>query len=238
MFNFKKKKILIIAPHPDDEVFSCGGLIHRCKSEGGEVYVLYMTVGTTHDYSANGLSRKNERLAEVEKVAKFFKFDGYRIALPGDKYHLHLDSIPQRELINEIECKGDICLDKLKPCIVIAPSGDDYNQDHRAVNQAVITAVRPVVPEYKCLQKLILKYEPPNIWSDRGMQDAPNFYIELSEEDIKAKLKAVNLYKSQIKDPQGPFSLHGAKTHALMRGMQIGRKYAEAFFARRILISK
>jgi hypothetical protein len=194
-------------------------------------------VGTTCDYSANGISYKNERLAEIEQVAGFFNLDGYRIALPGNKYHLRLDNIPQRKLINEIECNGDICLDKIKPCVVIAPSGDDYNQDHRAVNQAVITAVRPVVPNYKCLQKLILKYEPPNIWSDRGMQFASNFYIELSEEDIKAKLKAINLYKSQIKDPIGPFSVHGAKTHALIRGMQIGKKYAEAFFARRILIS-
>ena len=51
MFQLDFMKTLVIAPHPDDEVFGCGGLLHRLKAAGGEVYVLYMTVGTAADFS-------------------------------------------------------------------------------------------------------------------------------------------------------------------------------------------
>lgn len=37
--------IAIIAPHPDDEVLGCGGLIQRLTSLGHEVYVIFLTGG-------------------------------------------------------------------------------------------------------------------------------------------------------------------------------------------------
>ena len=97
MSYFKNKKILIISPHPDDEVFGCGGLIHRCKREGGEVYVLYLTVGTTKDFSAKGISTLDERMNEVEKVVKFLKIDveGFELeVLEGAKNLLSSSNAP------------------------------------------------------------------------------------------------------------------------------------------------
>ena len=34
------KKFLIIAPHPDDEILGCGGLINKIKSHNGKIIVL------------------------------------------------------------------------------------------------------------------------------------------------------------------------------------------------------
>ena len=106
MISFKDQKVLILAPHPDDEVFGAGGLIHRIKREGGKVYILYLTVGTTRDFSKRGGSTEKERVREIEKAAKFLKYDGWKIAFPGNDYHMKLDSVPQLHLINEIE-RGD-----------------------------------------------------------------------------------------------------------------------------------
>lgn len=234
---FTNKKVLIISPHPDDEVFGCGGLIHRCQREGGQVYLLYLTVGTTKDFSKKGFSRKQERIAEIKKIAKFLRFAGYKIAFPGDNYHLQLDTLPQKKLIKEIESGSEISLEAIKPAMVIIPSINDYNQDHRAVNQAVVTATRPVTPKYKHLQEIVLEYElPPNTWSDKCLQFSPNFFVELSVADLRAKVKALSIYRSQLKDPSGLFSAHGIKTLANLRGIQNGKKYAEAFYLRRFIV--
>ena len=39
----KKKNILIVAPHPDDETLGCGGTILRHVSEGHSVHWMIMT---------------------------------------------------------------------------------------------------------------------------------------------------------------------------------------------------
>ena len=103
MLSFKDKKVLIISPHPDDEVIGCGGLISKIKENGGKVYVLFLTNGDTNDFSAVGKSTSRQRNNEIEKVAKFLKFDDYEIAFEGNSYHLRLDKVPQIEIISKIE---------------------------------------------------------------------------------------------------------------------------------------
>ena len=44
-------KILVIAAHPDDEVYGMGGTIARLSSEGNEVHVLIVTDGCTAQYA-------------------------------------------------------------------------------------------------------------------------------------------------------------------------------------------
>lgn len=44
-------RILVIAPHPDDEVISCGGLIQRARADGAEVHVALMTNGDGSELS-------------------------------------------------------------------------------------------------------------------------------------------------------------------------------------------
>ena len=38
-------RVLVLAPHPDDEVLCCGGLIRRALERGAEVHVVWMTSG-------------------------------------------------------------------------------------------------------------------------------------------------------------------------------------------------
>jgi len=237
MFDLANLKALVIAPHPDDEVFGCGGLIHRIKRAGGQVYVLYLTVGDTQDFSSKGRSSQQERAKEMEKVAGFYGFDGYKIAFPGNQHHLQLDAIPQKKLIGVIERDSEISLEAVRPNLVLSPSLDDHNQDHRAVAQATISAVRPVPAKYKALQNLVLTYELPyQNWCHKGVLSFPNFFIELEKQDLQAKAAAVRFYKSQIKDTRSALSAYGVRSLAQLRGLQVGNRHAEAYEAKRILI--
>lgn len=231
--NFKKERLLIIAPHPDDEVIGCAGLISRVKADGGKVYVLFLTVGDTKDFSKKGLSTQNQRLSEIEKVAKFLKYDNYHIAFPGDKYHLQLDKLPQKDLINEIE-RGKLSLEKAKPTTIIFPSFDDYNQDHRATANAAFAACRPAAADYKLLPKMILSYESTTSSWSLSDKKALNFYVTLTTKNLSAKLHALKLYKSQIRNKLHPRSIEKIKSLAKIRGAIYGVEHAEAYNLYRI----
>jgi LmbE family N-acetylglucosaminyl deacetylase/ribosomal protein S18 acetylase RimI-like enzyme len=44
-------RLLIFAPHPDDETLGCGGLIQQAQEAGAEVYVVLMTNGDASEYA-------------------------------------------------------------------------------------------------------------------------------------------------------------------------------------------
>lgn len=228
---------LVIAPHPDDEVYGCGGLLHRLKANGSKVYVLYMTVGPTMDFSPKGISTAQERMDELRQVAEFLKFDAYCIALPGDEYHLKLDAAPQKDLVHAIERGTDLSLEKVKPDIVLTTSNADYNQDHRAVSRATMTAVRPASSKYKAFQPLVLTYELPyHQWNVVEALPTPGLFVKLDDQDIQAKIAALALYKSQTKATESPLSAHGVKALATYRGLQCGVAAAEAYQIKRLVI--
>jgi len=231
------ERALVIAPHPDDEVFGCGGTIRRLRKKGAEVYVMYVTVGTTQDRSAKGSSSSAERMEEVERVARYLDLSGYDFALPGDEYHLQLDTVPQKELIRAIEVGSEVSFERIRPDIVLTPSVSDYNQDHRAVSHATLTAARPASRKLKHFQPLIASYELPyHQWNIAETQTSPSVLIRLEEDDLAEKLEALSIYASQLKDPSNPLSLRGAEAMARYRGLQCDAPAAEAFQLARLVL--
>ena len=236
MLNLESRTALVVAPHPDDEAFGCGGLIHRLKASGGKVFVLYMTVGTTEDFSAAGRSTAEERLAEVARVAEFLRLDGHAVAFPGDDHHLRLDALPRRTLIHAIERGSELALERIRPDVVLVPGGSDYNQDHQAVSEATITAVRPGAPEHKCSPPVVLTYELPcSQWHVGDALPSPSLFVRLDPADLRAKLGALELYRSQLKSARGPLSRRGVELLAGYRGLQCGAEAAEAFCIKKLV---
>ena len=235
MLSFKDKKVLIISPHPDDEVIGCGGLISKIKKDGGKVYVLFLTNGDAADFSKAGKSTIRQRNHEIEKVAKFLKYDDYEIAFEGNSYHLMLDKLPQLELISMIERNSRLALEKIKPALVLLPHPESYNQDHRAAETATFSACRPASPNNKFQPKTILSYEfPGDYWSLR-ISALFNFFVELTKGHLENKLNALKLYKSQVRRHPNPRSFDALHSLATLRGAQSGCSLAEAFQLFRIL---
>lgn len=236
MFSLKNQSLLIIAPHPDDEVLGCGGLIKKIKDNGGKVYVLFLTVGDTQDYRKEGMSTGSERMREIENVAKHMKYDDYRIAFQGNQYHLRLDQLAQLDLMKEFE-SGPLSLNKLKPDIVATPYFSDYNQDHRAATMALFGATRPTPDDQKPLTKIILGYEsvPTAGWWDPNKQNM-NFYLHLTKKELETKMKGLELYTSQVRMGNHPRALASIKKLAAMRGIESGVDAAEAFFIYRLIV--
>jgi len=70
MLNFKNERLLIIAPHADDEILGCFGLIDFIKKNGGKVYVQVMTLGGYSKLGAKKITKEKWK-AEFLKVCTF-----------------------------------------------------------------------------------------------------------------------------------------------------------------------
>jgi len=236
MIGLKDARLLVIAPHPDDEVLGCAGLIHRIKAAGGKVFVLFLTLGTTADYSPQGISTSQTRNKEIKEVMKYLRIDDFEIAFPGNKYHLKLDQLPVFDLIETIEKKSKVSIANASPTILATSQVSDYNQDHSTVAKASVAATRPAPHDLKPFLPLVLSYEfAANSWNMLN-SPPPNFYVSLSKEDLKAKIKAMQIYKSQIRRGFHTRSAKTIESLAKLRGAQVGCYAAEAFYCYRFFI--
>ncbi|HCS78234.1 TPA: PIG-L family deacetylase [Patescibacteria group bacterium] len=236
MHKFKNERLLVIAPHPDDEAIGCAGLITKINTAGGKVFVLFLTIGDTKDFSKKGVSSVSEREAEIVKVAQFLKFDDWEIAFRSSEYHLRLDAHGQQPIINLIERKSRISIEKIKPTIVTFPSLYSYNQDHQVVAHATHAALRPAEPVTKHFVSTVLAYEMPmDRWS-LNQQMVPNFFVPLTKAEMKTKTHAMSLYSSQMRPAPNPRSLEILKSFAQLRGAHVGHDFAEAYYCYRMLM--
>ncbi|WP_040781604.1 PIG-L deacetylase family protein [Nocardia pneumoniae] len=229
-FDWDVQRVLIIAPHPDDEVLGCGGLISRVKREGGEVHVLYVTAGEVADFSLAGRSTAAEKLREIEKVAESFSLDGWHLALPGDKHNLRLDILPRSQLVDLLERPGNpLAFPTLKPSVVLAPDPTSYNQDHQAVASAVLTALRPGPDAFRHQPTAVLTYEEAaDSWSAQPAL-VRNVFVELAADDVDRKVATMALHASQWREHPHTRSKEALRGLAVLRGAQSGYRYAEAF---------
>lgn len=235
MLDLKQKTLLVIAPHPDDEVIGCAGLIQKVKKENGKVYILFLTVADTQDFSKRGQSTTDERLEEIRNVAGFLAFDGWRIALPGKEYHLKLDQVPQLDLISEIERGEKISIESTKPDIIVFPEFGDYNQDHRAAAAATFAACRPAPSAEKYIPATIVSSEAPmSAWSHASQASNVNMFLPLTEMETKNKMAAMDMYATQVRAPNHPRHSETLRALAQLRGSTSGHPYAEAFTVHKI----
>jgi LmbE family N-acetylglucosaminyl deacetylase len=126
-------KILVIAPHPDDEVLGCGGTIAKYAKKGENVYLCIVTKAYAPEWSEEFLKNRPKEIKKANKILGIKKT--YFLGVPTVK----LDTIPQKEL-NEAILR---VLNKIKPEIVYLPHMGDLNKDHRLVFQAAMVALRP-----------------------------------------------------------------------------------------------
>lgn len=235
MLNLDQKTLLVVAPHADDEVLGCGGLMQKVKQAGGKVYVLFLTAGDTVDFSGQGNSNLQDRLTEVEKATSYMSVDGYRVAFPGNQYHLRLDTVAQKDLIFEIESGENVSLQAVKPDIIATSLHTHYNQDHRVASQATFAATRPMPEQFKAFQPLVLGYEQVNdTWHPHATQSA-NCYIELTEEEVDKKIIGYYQHASQVRTGHHPRSGTSIKTHARLRGAEAGVPFAESYYIYRLV---
>ncbi len=212
-------KLLVIAPHPDDEVLGVGGTIARFASDGAEVCVVVMTKGCPPDYPEDDykLARQEAHAAHAVLGVKETVFLDFPAA--------RLDTIPHRD-INAQLCQ--ICR-KVQPDKLFVPFVGDIHMDHQLVFLSSLVAARPNNP---LAPKEIYAYETLSETNWNAPYLAPNFvpnvFIDISAH-LETKLQAMQMYASQVQPFPSERSEEALRALATLRGATVGRYAAEAF---------
>ena len=208
-------RIVVIAPHNDDEILGVGGTMAKYAAQGHEVIVCEVTAGDLEDEMVQ--LQKREAIASHE--------------LMGVKTHfMDLPVVGLREMkTTELNSAFLKHMQELKPDIVFLPHKGDMHIDHRMVVEAAMVALRPVT--FPKLQA-IYAYETlsETEWNTPSADNLfiPTMYVDITEE-IETKLRAMECHKSQLCDYPHPRSIEALRALAMHRGSTICRKYAEAF---------
>lgn len=224
-----KQRMLVIAPHADDECFGCAGTMARIKHLGGEVYCIVCSVGDLKHYDG-----KTERVSgstreeELASVMQYLQVDDWEILYRDEQTHLRLDAIPRRDLVSQFERDCKLALDKVKPTMLAIPVSS-YNQDHDAVFRAAWTACRPGVPSIKPFQPIVLGYDNTSLfWSLEREKFHPNFYVDISD-FLEQKLTALSMHKSQMRDAIHHSSVQNVEYISRVRGREVSVEAAEGY---------
>ena len=128
-------RVLVIAPHPDDETFGVGGTLALHRAAGDPVCVLFLTSGDAGDWSG-------ERTAEQIRMTREGEAGRALAELGVDEWEFW--RYPDRGVTVE----GDLverltaAVRRVGPTLIYAPSPLDINPDHRATARALRAAVR------------------------------------------------------------------------------------------------
>ncbi|GEM_PF-2505118 len=193
MANLSLHRVLVIAPHPDDDVIACAGLLQRA----GEPRILFVTDGernpwpqrflfgklrlTDEDRAQWGAMRRREALESLqitgagEHQTRFLGFPDQRLmslARRGDRRLLAL-------LTEEIRT--------FAPTLIVSPSTFDAHYDHRAIAWYAHQAAR------ECGAEIVT-------YSIHGgaPRNRVRAVLELAEDERQRKRAAILSHKSQL----------------------------------------
>ena len=204
-------KILVIAPHPDDEVLGMGGTIKKLSPKNN-ITLLIMTDGASAQYSDKKMikvrkesCKKSSKILGISEI-KFLNFKDMK-----------LDSVPQLEINQEIEK----IIKKIQPKIVFTSPKNDLNRDHDVTFNSTLVATRPSSSGVK----KVFSYELPG-YTKKPF--SPNHYEDITKQFVH-KIKAFKMYKSEIMKFLHPRSIESIENLAVYRGIQAGIAKAESF---------
>lgn len=207
-------ELLLIVPHPDDEVFGCGGLFVKMAAAGRKVATLTLTKGGA-GLTLELCSREEiEVFREVELraslntlgVKDIFIWD-YPDYVPDDKRGMDLrpglSGIDQTEIVTRIVS----LLERLEPKTILTfpPNGANGHPDHVMTNKFVLAAIEKAKHKVEKLY-YFSSSEPYSALTRDGFLSAdeileqqlyPSHYIDLDKYQLEKKLAAMAQHKTQ-----------------------------------------
>ncbi len=214
-------KILVIAPHPDDELLGVGGTLLKKKEEGHELGWLIMSkMKEKHGWEKERIEIRSNEILKVTKELNINNENLFQLDFATTK----LDKYPFSEIVNEVSKT----IKYFRPEIIFIPHFGDIHSDHRISFNAISACSKWF--RYPSI-KYIYSYETISETEYNLIKTnnfSPNYFIDITNY-MDQKIKLLSIYKSEISKPPFPRSFEVIEALATFRGSQSGFKFAEAF---------
>jgi len=196
-----KGRVVVFAPHPDDETLGCGGTIAKKLAEGYEAIIVVMTDGRFLLLKSFGID-DDPSPEQVKEIRRGEVLRATKILGVPEKNVIFLDFVDGTLGENEeaVEEKVTEVLEKYAPSEVYFPFERDAHPDHQAANRIVRRAVKklgikPLMYRYTIMHKAarfgpLLEFLASIFKRDR-------IYVDVSEV-LPLKREAVKEFKSEL----------------------------------------
>lgn len=225
---------MIVVAHPDDELLGLGATMNKLITTSNvTTHVVILGEGITSRTEERNVNKWEKELKQhKENILQAQRAIGYHSVSAHNFSDNRFDSIPLLDIIKVIEKEKKA----FSPDIIFTHHGGDVNIDHQYTFSAVMTACRPMLDEKV---KMIITFETASgtewIASTDTRQFIPNFYFEVSKENIDSKISGMESYEFERRSFPHPRSPEALMIKAQNRGLTVGLEYAEAFHIVRML---
>lgn len=223
------KRVLIIAPHPDDETLGAGGTLLRLKADGAEIFWLLITCATAPTYSAKYIA---EQERQINAVHTAYPFDGFEwLKIPASQ----VGAVGRPELVDGIRST----INNIKPETIFVPHCHDVHDDHRITFEASLAACKSFYMKdfgVRCIYAMDIPSETDAAAPLAGTRFLPTVTVDISS-TLDDKLRIFDLYATERQLPNQPRSVDALRARAVADGAVCGVGAAEQFMLIRELIS-
>lgn len=204
-------RVLVLAPHPDDETIGCGGVLAMHARAGDPVHVVFLTAGTSGDPTG-----REEKVAYAAKREREARAACAKLGVASVEFWGFPDNFEvTRQDLAAITPRVRETIEKTAPAVIYAPHPGEQHSDHHVV--AVILA-----------RALAAMHAPPpafgfEVWS----ASSAALVVDVSEV-YETKLAALRCYPSQLEHTDIERFISGLNAYRAVF-LEKGAKYGEAY---------
>ena len=229
MTSQSRRRILVVAAHPDDEILGCGASVRLRVNRGWTAHLVIMTAGVAGrvaDTSIAGEQVTAEQAELAEQMRRAGEVIGFESTTVLNFPDNRMDTISRMDVAHALIPH----IQNYRPDLVITHHPGDYNWDHGVTFDAVMMAARPNPPDHTPAE--IWTFEVPSsterAWQDPSRAFHPNLFVDVAA-TIDQKKLALMYYKNECRPYPHPRSIEALEYLARHRGNEVGLAYAEAF---------
>jgi LmbE family N-acetylglucosaminyl deacetylase len=214
------EKVLVLAPHMDDETIGCGGTLALHAKRGAQITVMFLTDGRNGSSDINALSAEERQRRQQEYIE--IRTTEARAALQrlGANKMICLDA--EDGALSQCTWAAEKLRDvlrRMQPDLVYVPFYLEEHVDHRAASQVLLDAVAGTSLQFQCIG-----YE---VWTPLF----PNCLVRI-DSSVEIKKQALQEYRSQLQQCDylhASIGLNAHRSAGLLQQPGSTGGYAEAF---------